>query len=124
MSMVPERVYSIELENQTVPIHFDQKWIGHLQNAFRQDGPWDMWEVFQLAYQAEEIMKVEDFNELQCLAHLSNITPFPHQVDTAKKVLNEMHGRAILADEVGLGKTIEAGLIIKEYLIRGLAKKS
>ncbi|MFP3339539.1 SNF2-related protein, partial [Micrococcus sp. SIMBA_131] len=28
-----------------------------------------------------------------------------------------------LADEVGLGKTIEAGLIIKEYMIRGLVKK-
>jgi SNF2 family DNA or RNA helicase len=34
-----------------------------------------------------------------------------------------MHGKAILADEVGLGKTIEAGLILKEYMIRGLVKK-
>lgn len=34
-----------------------------------------------------------------------------------------MRGRAILADEVGLGKTIEAGLILKEYIIRGLVKK-
>lgn len=34
-----------------------------------------------------------------------------------------MNGKAILADEVGLGKTVEAGLIIKEYMIRGLAKK-
>ncbi|PWS29616.1 ATP-dependent helicase, partial [Pedobacter paludis] len=45
------------------------------------------------------------------------------QIDTAKKVLYDMRGRAILADEVGLGKTIEAGLIIKEYLIRGLVRK-
>ncbi|MGB4006229.1 MAG: DEAD/DEAH box helicase, partial [Halanaerobiales bacterium] len=35
-----------------------------------------------------------------------------------------MNGRAILADEVGLGKTIEAGMILKEYLDRGLVKKS
>ena len=35
-----------------------------------------------------------------------------------------MHGKAILADEVGLGKTIEAGLILKEYMIRGLVKKA
>ena len=35
-----------------------------------------------------------------------------------------MGGRAILADEVGLGKTIEAGLIIKECLLRGLARQS
>lgn len=34
-----------------------------------------------------------------------------------------MNGKAILADEVGLGKTIEAGMIIKEYMNRGLVKK-
>ena len=123
MNRVPEKVYSFELDDQIVPIHFDQEWISHLQSTFHQDGPWDMWEVFQLAYEAEEMMKIEDFDELQSLQHLSNLTPFPHQINTAKKVLNEMHGRAILADEVGLGKTIEAGLIIKEYMLRGLAKK-
>lgn len=35
-----------------------------------------------------------------------------------------MNGKAILADEVGLGKTIEAGLVLKEYMIRGLVKKA
>ncbi|MFV9510830.1 DEAD/DEAH box helicase [Tepidibacillus sp. LV47] len=123
MTKVPEKIYSLLREDQMIPIHFDQEWIEHLQSTFQQDGPWDMWEVFQMAYQAEEMMKIKDFDELQCLSHLSNLTPFPHQIETAKKVLNEMHGRAILADEVGLGKTIEAGLIIKEYLIRGLVKK-
>lgn len=34
-----------------------------------------------------------------------------------------MNGRAILADEVGLGKTIEAGMILKEYMEKGLVKK-
>lgn len=34
-----------------------------------------------------------------------------------------MNGRAILADEVGLGKTIEAGMILKEYMDKGLVKK-
>lgn len=34
-----------------------------------------------------------------------------------------MRGQAILADEVGLGKTIEAGIVLKEYLIRGLVKR-
>ena len=41
----------------------------------------------------------------------------------AETVIERMNGKAILADEVGLGKTIEAGLILKEYLIRGLVKK-
>ncbi|MFT9486339.1 MAG: DEAD/DEAH box helicase [Tepidibacillus sp.] len=123
MSMMQEKIYSIDQGNITIPIHFEQQWVYDLQQSFKQDGPWDLWEAFQLAYQAEEVMQIKDFNELQCLAHLPYLTPFPHQIETAKKVLNEMHGRAILADEVGLGKTIEAGLIMKEYLIRGLAKK-
>ena len=33
-----------------------------------------------------------------------------------------MNGKAILADEVGLGKTIEAGLILKEYMVRACEK--
>ena len=52
-----------------------------------------------------------------------NLTPLPHQLEAAKQVVENMNGKAILADEVGLGKTIEAGLILKEYMIRGLVKK-
>lgn len=118
-----ERVYSINIDKYEVPIHFEQQWIYDLQNAYKQDGPWDSWDLFKLAIESENVMQIKDFNELQCLSHLPNLVPFSHQITTAKKVLNEMHGRAILADEVGLGKTIEAGLVIKEYLIRGLAKK-
>jgi len=44
-------------------------------------------------------------------------------VKTARKVIDELNGKAILADEVGLGKTIEAGLILREYIDRGLVKK-
>ncbi|ADL13061.1 DEAD/DEAH box helicase [Acetohalobium arabaticum] len=44
---------------------------------------------------------------------------YPHQIETAQRVIDELDGRALLADEVGLGKTIEAGLILKEYILRG-----
>src|SRR5690606_40187808 len=71
-----------------------------------------------LAYEAEQSCKINSFEDLQCLPHISQLEPLPHQLDTAKCVLHEMRGRAILADEVGLGKTIEAGLILKEYLDR------
>lgn len=54
---------------------------------------------------------------------LPELEPMPHQKEAAEKVLHEMHGRAILADEVGLGKTIEAGLVLKELMIKGLVKK-
>ncbi|AZR72448.1 helicase [Anoxybacter fermentans] len=47
---------------------------------------------------------------------------FPHQIECVDKVIHEMDGRALLADEVGLGKTIEAGMILKELLLRGKVK--
>ena len=48
---------------------------------------------------------------------------FHINLEVAQNVIEQMNGKAILADEVGLGKTIEAGLILKEYMIRGLVKK-
>lgn len=50
--------------------------------------------------------------------------PFDYQVRAAERALRQMRGRAILADEVGLGKTIEAGLIASELRLRGLATRS
>lgn len=49
--------------------------------------------------------------------------PFVHQLRAASVVLRRMRGRAILADEVGLGKTIEAGLVLSELYARGLARR-
>lgn len=106
-----------------VPIQFDRSWYDELQGRLDKGGPWDDWQLFQLAKQAEEASLVTSFEEMICLKHLQQVTPLPHQVDTARKVLFEMRGRAILADEVGLGKTIEAGLILKEYIVRGLVQK-
>lgn len=85
---------------------------------------WDNWTLFQLIREAEETKISPSFDQLLCLQHLPSVIPYPHQIETAKKVLNELQGRAILADEVGLGKTIEAGLILKEYMMRGLVKKA
>ena len=43
---------------------------------------------------------------------------YPHQFKPLIKFLDSMHGRILLADEVGLGKTIEAGLILLELAAR------
>ena len=51
-------------------------------------------------------------------------TPYDYQVQAAQTALRRMRGRAILADEVGLGKTIEAGLVLAELRQRGLADKT
>ncbi|OXM84078.1 DEAD/DEAH box helicase [Paenibacillus rigui] len=109
--------------NEDVQLHFDREWFENLHQRAQRGGPWDDWTLYQLAYEAERASLISDFDELQSLLHIQQLTPMPHQIETAKKVLTEMRGRAILADEVGLGKTIEAGLILKEYLIRGLIKK-
>jgi len=51
-------------------------------------------------------------------------SPFDYQLQAARSALRRMRGRAILADEVGLGKTIEAGLILAELRLRGLADRA
>jgi SNF2 family DNA or RNA helicase len=57
-------------------------------------------------------------------AGLLRFAPFEHQLQTVRTVLQRMQGRAILADEVGLGKTIEAGLVLSELRLRGLAPRA
>jgi SNF2 family DNA or RNA helicase len=59
------------------------------------------------------------------LTGLSNarIEPQLHQVFVAHRVMQKLAPRMILADEVGLGKTIEAGLIIKELRARELLSR-
>ncbi|MFC5467290.1 DEAD/DEAH box helicase [Cohnella suwonensis] len=106
-----------------VDLHIEHSAFEELERRVERNGPWDDWTMYQLSLESEESALVTDFHALRCLSLLPHFEPLPHQVETARRVLHEMRGRAILADEVGLGKTIEAGLILKEYLIRGLARK-
>lgn len=85
---------------------------------------WDSWTLYNMCYEIEKANLITEFTGLQSPKYLPNLTPLPHQLDVAQTVIEKMNGKAILADEVGLGKTIEAGLILKEYLIRGLVKKA
>jgi SNF2 family DNA or RNA helicase len=65
----------------------------------------------------------ETFLSLGSLGSL-RFEPFDYQVQAARIALRRMRGRAILADEVGLGKTIEAGLTLAELRLRGLADRT
>ncbi|MDQ0975928.1 SNF2 family DNA or RNA helicase [Neobacillus niacini] len=107
----------------TVEIEFDSSWQDEFLHRIDHDGPWGNWDLFKLAVGVEKHLIIPEFEGLQAPNHLPNLTPLPHQLETAKQVIENMNGKAILADEVGLGKTIEAGLILKEYMIRGLVKK-
>ena len=51
------------------------------------------------------------------------VEPFPHQRAVAYDILSRFPCNHLLADEVGLGKTIEAGLILRSLLISGRAKR-
>lgn len=53
----------------------------------------------------------------------SSLIPLPHQILVLEKVMQSSQNRFMLADEVGMGKTIETGLILKELKIRGDIKR-
>ena len=53
----------------------------------------------------------------------SSLTPLPHQILVLEKVMQGLQTRYLLADEVGMGKTIEAGLVLKEKKLRGEVKR-
>jgi superfamily II DNA or RNA helicase len=61
-------------------------------------------------------------DDLLCLPHC-RIQRLDYQTRTALRVLGPLRGRALLSDEVGLGKTIEAGLVLKELLTRGMVRR-
>ena len=54
----------------------------------------------------------------------SKVIPLPHQIHALSRVISGDRVRYLLADEVGLGKTIEAGLVIRELKLRGLVRRT
>ena len=105
----------------SLTLHFDDSDRDLLARAFRTpgDGP----RAWRLNGEAHRISLVDGFDRLLAWPVLRGVTRYDHQERTALRVLREMRGRGILADEVGLGKTIEAGLILKEYAVRGLVQR-
>jgi len=54
----------------------------------------------------------------------SSVIPLPHQIRALLRAVSSDRVRYLLADEVGLGKTIEAGLIMRELKLRGLVRRT
>ena len=60
--------------------------------------------------------------QIKCITN-SRLSLMPHQLNVAHRLSEEHFPRVTLADEVGLGKTIEAGIYIKEMIARNLADR-
>ncbi|MEA2791319.1 MAG: hypothetical protein QOG73_3725 [Acetobacteraceae bacterium] len=80
-------------------------------------------EPFRLRGELVRLSLFEEYDELLCLPALHGVEAHWYQVETVRKVLKQYRGRVLLADEVGLGKTVEAGMVLKEYILRGMAER-
>ena len=82
-------------------------------------------ETMQLPHGRRFILKTESFilklayayNKILSLSN-SRTRILAHQVESTHRIVNSFRQRFLIADEVGLGKTIEAGLVIKEMIYR------
>jgi SNF2 family DNA or RNA helicase len=89
--------------------------LARLRNGARLQPDWSA-----LVDDAVQVWARPGFDTFLALPRL-RFEPFDYQLQAARTVLRRMRGRGILADEVGLGKTIEAGLVLSELRMRGLA---
>lgn len=80
------------------------------------------WGPLQLIEQATLFWVSNQSDDLLCLPQC-RVEHLDFQVRSALRVIGAMRGRALLSDEVGLGKTVEAGLVLKEYLTRGMVRR-
>ena len=78
---------------------------------------------FKLALEALRIELGSAFDPMMAI-HSSNVIPLPHQISAVyEKMLPQQPLRYVLADDPGAGKTIMAGLLIKELLMRADARR-
>jgi len=78
---------------------------------------------FKLAAEAQRIQLAHLFDPLMAI-HTSDSDPLPHQITAVyESMLPKQPLRYVLADDPGAGKTIMAGLLIRELMIRGDLKR-
>ncbi len=73
---------------------------------------------FALRSTAARYVFANRYDEFTSLEN-SRIEAKPHQISVAHRVISTYPHRFLLADEVGLGKTVEAGMVLKELRARG-----
>lgn len=84
----------------------------------------DGWSKERLCYLAAAGRIADALSEDVLLAPIeAPVIPLPHQIRALSQAVSGDRVRYLLADEVGLGKTIEAGLIVRELKLRGLVQR-
>tara|TARA_R110001599_G_scaffold351706_2_gene584324 strand:+ start:3769 stop:6687 length:2919 start_codon:yes stop_codon:yes gene_type:complete len=76
-----------------------------------------------LLYIDTAIRKTPAAGETICLGHRAALDPLPFQFDPALQALGQPRPRILIADAVGLGKTLEAGILTSELIARGQGKR-
>ncbi len=83
------------------------------------------WTRQHLIYLASAARVLDTLTQNILLAPIeAPVIPLPHQLKALARAVSGDHIRYLLADEVGLGKTIEAGLILRELKLRGLVQRT
>lgn len=113
---------------------FDQRiaWIRVLEDGSFLEVPYDELDIKQdnvslpfIRYVCIAARIRDEVAQKKILApYESSLLPLPHQILVLEKVMQSMQNRFLLADEVGMGKTIEAGLILKELKLRGEIRRT
>ena len=127
-----EPIYKIHEEDEEVPDNLIQQSSSHPQIFYHKDNQlvldqiqeeqFEQPTLVSLHTEAEKFTVVRGFDKLLSMQMARGLISYQYQIESALKVLNRFRGRAMLCDEVGLGKTIEAGIILSEYVLRGLVR--
>jgi SNF2 family DNA or RNA helicase len=93
-----------------------------LIDAARQER-FGTWRDFRFRLIATAMQQSPAFENLLSADAARGVVPLEHQTGAVRQLLARMRGRGMLCDEVGMGKTIEAGLALLELSLRGLVRR-
>jgi len=97
--------------------------VERLKNLGRLPRPWNDPDRFAYIAAAARIADALEHDTLVAPLE-TTVIPLPHQLHALSRAMSGDRVRYLLADEVGLGKTIEAGLILREMKMRGLVTRT
>lgn len=105
-------------DESLVDVHFDLEESPPLLESITSSVETNLSEHL-LNIESRRISIAQSQQELQSIEEITDeIQLLEHQLDAAHRGLFQMDGKALFADEVGLGKTIEVGMVLKEMVFR------